>query len=74
MSFQDQMEELETWAAINRTDCQLAGADQQAHKFDMVCQVVDLVHSLQVLVAKHEEALKYFEAEIKRLETLAHRA
>lgn len=73
MSFEDQMAALDQWARINRTDCQLGGAFEQAEKFDWVCRTVDLVRSLRELVAKHEEAVRAFESEIARLESLVHR-
>lgn len=73
MSFEDQMTALDKWARLNRTDCQLGGAYEQADNFNMVCQLVDLVKTLRALVTKHEEAIRYFEAEIARLESLVHR-
>lgn len=73
MTFEHQMQALQKWASINRTDCQLGGAYQQADNFDMVCNLIELVQSLRALVTKHEETLKYFEAEIARLESMVHR-
>lgn len=73
MTFEGQLQALERWARTNRTDCQLGGALDQADQFNTVCQLIDLVRSLRDLIAKHEEAVRAYEVEIARLESLVHR-
>jgi len=72
MTFDDTLKVLEKWAAISRTDCQLAGAYDQADNFQMVLSIVELVRSQCALITKHDEIHRAHEAEIARLSTLVH--
>lgn len=72
MTFDDTLKVLEKWASLNRTDCQLAGAYDQADNFQMVLSIVELVRSQRALITKHDEIHRAHEAEIARLSTLVH--
>ena len=73
MNFEDQLTALNKWASVNRTDCQLGGAYEQADNFQMVIALIELTRSHRALISKHEEVIRAFEVEIARLESLVHR-
>lgn len=58
------------WAKNNLTDCQLAGADDQAAYFEAVLYVCQIVRDQAAMLQVHEELKNAHEAEIRRLNTL----
>lgn len=73
MTFTDRLDGIADWANIHRVDCQLAGAYEQADKFDAVMQIIGICKTQANLITTLEESLRHRESEIARLESLVHR-
>ena len=74
MTLEDRLTIIERWANHNRIDCQLSGAYEQADHFDAVEQLTRIVRTQASLIQTLEELKRTHEAEIARLESLAHRS
>lgn len=71
MTFEDSLTGLERWARIKEIDQQLAGQYVDADFLRMIRELVELTRTSRALITKLEETLKFQQAEIARLETLA---
>jgi hypothetical protein len=70
MQLEDKLAAIDKWAKINKTDCQLAGSDEQAFYFESVSEVIGIVRSQRALIETLDKLAKMNEAEIARLNTL----
>ena len=64
---------IKRWASYQATDCDLAGADEQAANFKTVVQMMGLIESQFKIIEQSDEVIKHYRAEIARLESLVFR-
>lgn len=70
MTLTDQIAYLKRWAANQATDCDLAGATEQADNFKMICGLLALCQSQAELIRTSDEVINHYRAEVARLESL----